>query len=345
MEAATKKNVSPWKVIVAFAIVYVVWGSTYFFIQRAIESFPPFLLGATRFLLAGIIMLGWTLLKGEKVFVKKDIFHASVSGVLMLFVGTGAVIWVEQYLPSAMVAIMISSGPLWFILLDQPKWAQNFRSKSTIAGLLLGFVGILLLFGEHILGAFSAAGTHQPISGFILLVIGSMAWAAGSLYSKYKAGSGAVSVNIAWQMLAAGIAFIPGSLLRGEMNNLTFSSISTSSWLSVLYLVFFGSIAGFGAYVWLLGVRSATQVSTHAYVNPVVAVLLGVFFANEHISVMQVFGLLTILGSVLLINLVKYRSGKTAAHTASHPPLPVSPQTKHVRQQPATTEPIGNGKG
>ncbi|MEO6549398.1 MAG: EamA family transporter [Ferruginibacter sp.] len=308
MEQSIKRTGSPLMIILAFATVYIVWGSTYFFIQRAIVSFPPFLLGAIRFLIAGTLMLGWTMLRGEKVFVKKDILHATVSGVLMLFVGTGAVIWVEQFLPSAMVAIMISSGPLWFILLDKPKWGANFKNRATIGGLSLGFAGILLLFGENIAKAFSTGGNHPELAGVAVLIVGSIAWAAGSLYSKYKSTTGSVSVNIAWQMLAAGVAFVPGSLLRGELQQLQWSSITMGSWLSVLYLVFFGSIAGFSAYVWLLQVRPATQVSTHAYVNPVVAVLLGVFFAGEHISLLQIAGLVTILSSVLIINLVKYRT-------------------------------------
>src|SRR5687768_11884830 len=145
MTTLKKQTASPLTVIIAFAIVYVVWGSTYFFIQKAIQGFPPMLLGAFRFVIAGGLMLAWSSFRGEKLFVKKDIGHAAVSGSLMLFVGTGAVIWVEQYLPSAMVAIMISSGPLWFILLDRPKWAENFKSKLTIGGLIIGFVGVLLL--------------------------------------------------------------------------------------------------------------------------------------------------------------------------------------------------------
>jgi len=313
MNTGTKKNPSPFMVVVAFATVYIVWGSTYFFIQRAIVSFPPFLLGATRFLISGALVLSSTMFKGEKVFIKKDIFRAAVSGVLMLFVGTGAVIWVEQYMPSAMVAIMISSGPLWFILLDKPKWRQNFSSKATIGGLMLGFTGILLLFGESIVGAFSSSGNHPELSGVFILIVGSMAWASGSLYSKYNPTSGAVSVNIGWQMFAAGVAFIPGSILRGEIQQFDWNAVTIGSWLSVLYLVFFGSIIGFSAYVWLLQVRPATQVSTHAYVNPVVAVLLGVFFANEHITWLQVAGLVTILGSVLIVNLVKYRNNRVSA--------------------------------
>ncbi|MEO6723030.1 MAG: EamA family transporter [Ferruginibacter sp.] len=307
MTTTKKQTASPLMVIIAFAIVYIVWGSTYFFIQKAIQGFPPMLLGALRFLIAGILMLGWSKLRGEKVFVKKDIGHAAVSGSLMLFIGTGAVIWVEQYLPSAMVAIMISSGPLWFILLDKPRWAENFKSKLTIGGLIFGFIGVIMLFSEKIIEAFSVPGDHTELGGLGLLILGSMAWAAGSLYSKHNSTTVSVSVNTAWQMLAAGVAFTLPAFFRGELQQVQWQSISVDAWLAVAYLVFFGSIAGFSAYVWLLKVRPATQVSTHAYVNPVVAVLLGVFFANEEISLVQILGLVVILTSVLIINLVKYR--------------------------------------
>ncbi|MES2891023.1 MAG: EamA family transporter [Bacteroidota bacterium] len=311
------KTAAPLLVILAFAIVYIVWGSTYFFIQQAIVDFPPFLLGAIRFVIAGLLMLGWSAMKGEKLWVKGDLKHSVISGLLMLFVGTGAVIWVEQSLPSAMVAIMVSSGPLWFILLDKPKWKENFTTRSTIYGLIIGFAGVILLFSENIVKAFSLKETPAELGSFAIMILGTIGWAGGSLYSKYKATRMSVSVSTGWQMLAAGIAFIPGSLLRGELTNLQWQNISTSSWLSVAYLIVFGSIAGFSAYVWLLKVRSATQVSTHAYVNPVVAVLLGVLFAGENISGWQVGGLLVILLSVLLINMVKYRKAKTGTEAVA----------------------------
>jgi drug/metabolite transporter (DMT)-like permease len=286
-----------------------------FFIQQAIIDFPPFLLGALRFLTAGIIMLTWSGLRGGKLFNIKDLKHSAVSGVLMLFIGTGAVIWVEQSLPSAMVAIMVSSGPLFFILLDKPKWSENLTSKSTIYGLILGFAGVILLFSESIFHALEIKAVPAEMGSFAIMILGTIAWASGSLYSKYKAGTLSLPVTSGWQMLAAGIAFIPGSLARQELNGFQWSQVSTNAWLSVIYLVFFGSIAGFSAYVWLLKVRSATQVSTHAYVNPVVAVLLGVFFAGENITGWQLAGLAIILLSVLLVNLVKYR--KTSRETSS----------------------------
>jgi drug/metabolite transporter (DMT)-like permease len=313
MTGNIKRNASTFMVVLAFATVYIVWGSTYLFIQKAVHGFPPFLLGVLRFLTAGLLLLGWAKLKGEQVFVLKNIRDAAVGGVLLLFVGNGIVIWVEQFMPTAMVAITLSASPLWFILLDRAKWGENFNNKTTIAGLVIGFAGVLLLFAENISTAFSTVGNSAELGGLALLVIGSIAWSGGSLYSKYRATAGSAAVNTAWQMIAAGAAYLPVSLLRGESQQLQWHNIPTESWLSLVYLIFFGSIAAFSAYVWLLQVRSATQVSTYAYVNPVVAVLLGILFAHESISWMQITGLAIILGSVLMINLSRYRTTTKAS--------------------------------
>ena len=304
-----KKSASPLLVVIAFATVYLVWGSTYFFIQRAIEHIPPFILGAIRFLIAGGLLLGWCAVRGEKLFNWAHIKPALVSGLLMLFLGNGAVIWAEQSLASSLVAVLVSSAPIWFVVLDKPKWKENLTSSSTILGLIVGFIGVILLFSEQASKALGAGNGHQVI-GLIVLIIGAMAWAGGSLYSKYNSKSTSATVNTAWQMLAAGIVFVPSSFINHEWSTFQLSSVTTGSWLSVLYLITMGSLAGFSAYVWLLQVRPATQVSTYAYVNPVVAVLLGVLFAGEHITFLQIAGLAVILLSVLLINLAKYRSEK-----------------------------------
>lgn len=316
MTALNNKAPSSLMVILAFATVYIVWGSTYFFILTAMHGFPPLFLGAFRFLISGAIMLCWSFIKGDELFVKRNIKNAAISGILLLFVGTGAVIWVEQYLPSGVVAIMVSASPIWFVLLDKPKWIENFRSKATIAGLIIGFAGVIVLFSEKLINAFSIVGQYTELGGMAILVIGSIAWAGGSLYSKYKTNNGSDTVNSGWQMFAAGVAFIPGSFLREEPQNMQWQHIPADAWLAVWYLVFFGSILGFSAYVWLLKIRPATQVSTHAYVNPVVAVLLGVFFANEKITLLQVLGLIIILASVLMINLAKYKRDNRAAKNA-----------------------------
>jgi drug/metabolite transporter (DMT)-like permease len=304
-----KKSASPLLVIIAFATVYLVWGSTYFFIQRAVEHIPPFILGAIRFLIAGGLLLGWCAIRGEKLFNWAHIKPALVSGLLMLFVGNGAVIWAEQSLASSLVAVLVSSAPIWFVVLDKPKWKENLTSSSTILGLIVGFIGVILLFSEQASKALGTGNGHQVI-GLIVLIIGAMAWAGGSLYSKYNSKSTSATVSTAWQMLAAGIVFVPSSFINHEWSTFQIASVTTGSWLSVLYLITMGSLAGFSAYVWLLQVRPATQVSTYAYVNPVVAVLLGVLFAGEHITFLQITGLAVILLSVLLINLAKYRSEK-----------------------------------
>ena len=293
-------------VCIAFATVYLVWGSTYFFIQKAIVGFPPLLLGGLRFTAAGLIMLLWCLYKGEKIVDRRQIKTAAITGLLLLFVGNGAVIWAEQYLPSALVAILVSAAPLYFVLLDKPKWSENLTNKSTVLGLVIGFGGVILLFYENVLSSISDAKSAN-VGILALLIVGSFSWSAGSLYSKYKGSSGSASVNSMWQMIVAGLAFFIISAFRDEYATFQWAAVSTEAWLSLIYLIFFGSIAGFSAYVWLLSVRPATQVSTYAYVNPVVAVILGVFFAKESISFLQILGLAVILGSVLLINLAKSR--------------------------------------
>lgn len=289
-------------VITAFAIVYIVWGSTYLFILKAMEGFPPFLLGGFRFVVAGLIMAGWCLWRKENLF-QADLRIALITGVLLLFVGNGAVIWAERTVPTSLAAIVVSSAPLWFVLLDRPKWKKNLRNKLIIAGLLMGLAGVVLLFSKQ-LGQLLNGNMPAQLSGLGILLVGCISWAGGSLFSKYRSRGSAV-VNTTWQMLAGGLAFMLVSTTRGELNHFDWSGISTNAWLSMLYLIFFGSIAAFSAYVWLLEVRPATQVSTYAYVNPIVAVILGVWFAGEVLHTLQLAGLAIILASVVLINKAK----------------------------------------
>jgi len=310
MSPTSQKSASPLLVVIAFATVYIVWGSTYFFIRMSEQGgMPPFLLGAIRFTIAGALLMGWCIIKGEKIFVKRDIINAAVTGILLLLVGNGIVIWAEKTLPSAMVAIMVSSAPIWFVLLDKPNWSINLKNKSTIIGLIIGFAGVILLFSEQLQVMFTGGGASL-LPWMLLLLLGSISWSYGSLYAKHRPSTGSASVSTAWQMLIAGIVYLPISLVHGEFKGLDLGRIQATGWLSVLYLVVFGSIAAYNAYVWLLQVRPATQVSTYAYVNPVIAVILGVVFAHENISLIQLTGLFVILASVLLINLAKYRKEK-----------------------------------
>jgi drug/metabolite transporter (DMT)-like permease len=308
MSVNIKNNAPALLIFISFATIYIVWGSTYFFIRVAVTGgIPPFILGALRYTSAGLLLMTWCAIKGEKIFVWRNIMHAAISGFLLLFISNGAVSWAEQTLPGAMVAIVLSCPPLWIVLLDRKNWSANFKNKWTIAGLVIGFSGVLLLFGEQAKGIFLNGAAHSNLPWMLLLVIGTLGFALGSLYFKYNLTSGSAPVNSAWQMLAAGFVFVPAGLAHDEYSNLHLQNIPFNSWMSVIYLSIFGSVAAFSAYTFLLKVRPATQVSTYAYVNPVVAVILGVAFAHESISLLQLGGLLVILVSVLLINLGKYR--------------------------------------
>jgi drug/metabolite transporter (DMT)-like permease len=184
---------------------------------------------------------------------------------------------------------------------------------------------VILLFSEQTSKALGTGNGSQVI-GLVVLIIGAMSWAGGSLYSKYKSTAPSATANSGWQMMVAGIAFIPGSFINNEWSTFDVQSVSGSSWFALIYLITMGSLAGFSAYVWLLQVRSATQVSTYAYVNPVVAVLLGVLFAGEHMTLMQVIGLAVILLSVLLINMAKYRKEQKSGKG----PVSSSPAKKNI---------------
>jgi drug/metabolite transporter (DMT)-like permease len=311
MSSGTGQAPSAMKVAAAFTTVYLAWGATYFFIRLSVEHIPPMLVGAIRYVLAGLLLLLWCIFTRKRIFSWRVIRPAVVSGLLLLLGGNGLLIWAEQYVPSSLAAILLSSGPIWFVVLDRGKWRENFGSKATIAGLIVGTVGVLLLFGERLLsetgGRAGKAGNTEMVA-LAVLVVAAISWTAGSLYSKYKAAGNSNSVNAGWQMMAAGIGFVVCSLLSGEWGRFLPQAVPMVSWLSIAYLVTFGSLIGYSAYTWLLQVRPATQVSTHAYVNPVVAVLLGVIFAGERLSWLQVVGLMVILASVLLINLAKYRA-------------------------------------
>lgn len=308
--STNKSAASPILALLAFATVYIVWGSTYFFIQMAIQGIPALLMGAMRFITAGALLLIWCAIKGEKLLNRNSIVTTAVTGILLLCGGNGAVIWAEQKLPSAMVAILVSAAPIWFVLLDKQSWGVNFKSKSTVAGLIVGFAGVILLFGEQLGPIFSGGSVVSKLSGMLLLILGSISWSSGSLYAKHHPTEGSGAVNVAWQMIVAGLLFLPGSWINHEFDHLDLSQVPLKAWGALSYLIVFGSIAAYSAYVWLLQVRPATQVSTYAYVNPVIAVMLGMFFAGEHVSILQISGLIIILGSVLLINLSKYRNTK-----------------------------------
>ncbi len=297
-------------VVIAFAIVYIVWGSTYFFIQSSERGFPPFLLGATRFSASGILLLVWCAIRKKELFNLHQIFHSFIIGNLLLFIANGSIIWAEELLPSSFVAVLVSAVPLWFVLLDGKNRKANFSNVKIIAGIFIGFAGVVLLFGQKMMSGLSNSNSGFIMINMLVVIAGNVCWAIGSLYSKNHA-EGNIMVGAAWQMIAAAVSFFILTTATGEFARFNIQQVPLNAWLSVLYLVTMGSLAGYSAYIWLLSVRPATQVSTNAYVNPVVAVLLGVFFAGEIITTTQLLALAIILSSVFIINSDKYKKKKT----------------------------------
>jgi drug/metabolite transporter (DMT)-like permease len=284
-------------IVFAYFLIYVVWGSTYWFIGVALEGLPPFLLGALRFSTAGIMLLAICRWRGERVFRACLVRRSAVSGIVLLFVDMAVVMWAQRWVSSSLVAIVASSTALWIMALDVPMWRANFRRPATVTGILIGFAGVVMLYVEQFSGGGGAHGEY----GIMLLIAGCVSWALGTLYAKYRS-SGAEEVNAfagsGWQMLVASAAFWICALLVGDPGRVDFGAVPARAWWSLGYLVIFGSLGAYSAYVWLLKVRPATEVATHSYVNPLVAVVLGTTLGGERVTWIQLVGLAVILVSV-----------------------------------------------
>lgn len=296
-----------WIIFLAFAAVYIIWGSTYLAILIGLRGLPPILLCAFRFLFAGILLIGWCIYKGEKLPGLRSVRINSLCGILMLFGGVGSVCWGEQYLSSSLAAIIVTALPFWFILLDKKQWGFYFSNKLIIGGLILGFVGVLVLIGFDKPAQPEFAKTGNQLIGSLIILAGGICWASGSLYSKYHVTGNTVLMNGATQFFAGGLfsLLISGSI--GEWQNFHWAMVSTQAWLALLYLVSMGSLITYVAYLFLIKVRPPAQVSTYVYVNPVVALFLGAWIANEKITIIKMIGLLIILFGVLMVNIPVYK--------------------------------------
>jgi drug/metabolite transporter (DMT)-like permease len=247
------------------------------------------------------------LLRGEAQPDFASLRKNALCGILMLFGGAGSVAWAEQYLPSSLAAIIVTTLPFWFVLLDKKQWSFYFSNRLIIAGLLIGFVGVAVLLGFDKSAHSFSGNSSMKTYGIVALIAGGISWTVGSLYSKYKPAKNSVLMNAAIQLLVAGLFTFLISLLSGELNAYSFSNAKREAWSALLYLIIMGSLIAYLSYLWLLKVRPAAQVSTYVYVNPVVAVLLGAIIVNEQITWMQITGLIIILSGVLMVNIAKYK--------------------------------------
>ncbi|MBP3944365.1 EamA family transporter [Sphingobacteriaceae bacterium WQ 2009] len=320
MIKGAKKSTNTGKVLFSYAVVYLVWGSTFFFIEKALHSFSPFVLGSLRFIFAASLLMGYCKFKGYKLFQAKAVMQACIIGFLLLFIDMAGVIWAEQYISSGIVAIISAAAAIWFVLLDKSKWKENFSSPPIVIGLFMGFFGVIMLFAEQIGVASNNGKKTESIIALAALVIGSLAWTVGSLYSKYSNKRAAqenaprvelnVMVQTAWQMTIAGILFTITAFATGEYARFDYTAVAIGDWWALIYLIFFGSILAFSSYIWLIQERPSTEVSTYAYVNPIVAVFLSHFFTTHKVTSLQIIGLVIILASVLLMNWNLYKNNK-----------------------------------
>ena len=285
------------RLIASFAAVYIIWGSTYLAIRFAIGSIPPFVMAGARFLASGAILYAWARSRGSEA-PNRTVWRAgTITGLLMLFGGNGAVVWAEQRVPSGITALLVAIVPLWMVLMEWLRPGGRRPHSAVFAGLLLGLIGIVLLVGP---GTIVGHGNVDAI-GALTLMIGSMSWAAGSIYSRHGARPSSAVMATALQMLTGGIAFVVAAVASGELARFDVHAVTLRSALGFLYLVTFGSLVGFTAYVYLLRATTPAKASTYAYVNPVVAVFLGWAFASEAISLRTVLAAAVILAGVAII--------------------------------------------
>src|SRR3954471_6397063 len=299
---------------VSFGLVYFFWGSTYLAILIAVRHFPAALLGALRFLIAGLLMLGWCALSGTKIALsRKDAVRLLLVGVLLLTGGNVILIWTEQYINSGLAAMIVAVVPIWIALIEAIIGGDRLNRRGW-TGLLLGIGGLLVLLWPDLANA-STIGRRDLIVSLVLM-LGSLSWALGSVLSRrFQLGVGPFAAT-GWEIIFAGIVNTLIALSFGEVHH---ADWSRSGWLAIAYLVTFGSLVGFTAYIWLLEHVPTPKVATYAYVNPVVAVFLGWMFLGERLDRYMMMGMVVIIAAVILVTSSKLRSGHALAKSHAPP--------------------------
>ncbi len=282
--------------------VYLVWGSTYLAIRVAVQTMPPFLMAGVRFLIAGSVLYWARRSMGDPRPSTKEWRSATIVGIFLLVGGNGGVVWAEQWVPSGIAALLVGTAPLWMILMDLLHPAGRKPHPFAIVGVILGFLGIVVLIDPF--RSISSTEAIDPI-GTGVLVLASFLWSIGSLYSRQARLPLSPLLGTGMEMLAGGAGLLLLGILTGELGRTHLNTISRASWMGWLYLLIFGSWIGFTAYTWLLRSAPTPFVSTYAYINPIVAVLLGYFLAGEHLNVRILIAGLLVVGSVALISLTQ----------------------------------------
>ena len=284
-----------WKTLLAFAIIYFVWGSTFLAIRVGVREVPPLLFAAMRFLVAGVVLYGWMIARGERSPPARQWASVSLLAVLIFVLDYGSLFWAEQRVPSGVAAVMLATIPA-FMALSEVVFLKTQRLTLRLGtALVIGIAGVAMLMAPWL----RLSGAPIDTLGAAALIFASVSWSIASTLSRKLSLPASKVMSSGAQMLAGGVFLTLAAAAFGEFRNFHPSTVSPGAWLSLLYLIVAGSIIGFTAYVWLLHHESPTKVGTYAYVNPVVAVLVGYFLGGEPLALRTIVGTALILVSVL----------------------------------------------
>lgn len=286
-----------WKTLSAFAVIYFVWGSTFLAIRIGVQAMPPLLFAAMRFLIAGALLFCWMLARGEPLPRVRQWLSASLLALLIFVFDYGLLFWAEQRVPSGIAAVMMATIPAFMALAEIIFLRTQKLTVRLAVALLVGIGGVAVLMSHGL----NLGGAPIEKTGAVALIFASLCWSIASVFSRKLELPQSKVMSAGTQMLVGGILLSVTAVAFGEVRGFRPGNVSTAAWLSLLYLIVFGSIVGFTCYVWLIHHESPTKVGTYAYVNPVVAVLIGYYFGGESLDLRTILGTLLILTSVAAI--------------------------------------------
>ena len=301
-----------WKTWLAFAIIYLVWGSTFLAIRVGVREVPPFLFAAMRFSVAGLVLYGWMTLRGERPPTTRQWMSVFLLALLIFVFDYGLLFWAEQRVPSGLAAVMMATIPV-FMALSEIIFlrTQKLTARLTLA-LLVGLAGVAVLVSRSL----NLGGAPIDGAGAIALVVGAITWSVSSMLTRKLPLPPSKVMSSGAQMLVGGVLLTFTSAALGEFHRFHLWNVSRVTWFALLYLIVAGSIVGFTAYVWLIHHESPTKVGTYAYVNPVVAVILGYLLGGEELGLRTILGTACVLVSVLVITTTRSKPTLTGGDGA-----------------------------
>jgi drug/metabolite transporter (DMT)-like permease len=292
-----KEHRPTWKTLLAFAIIYFVWGSTFLAIRVGVHEVPPLILASMRFFVAGVVLYGWMIAKGERSPTGRQWLSASLLALLIFVFDYGLLFWAEQRVPSGIAAVMMATIPVFIAISEIVLLHTQKFSVRLVSALLVGIGGVAVLMSRSL----NLGDQAIDRTGAIALIFASISWSVASVLSRKLELPTSKVMSSGVQMLVGGILLAVAAAALGEFRSFHPLAVSREAWFSLLYLIVAGSIIGFTAYVWLIHHESPTKVGTYAYVNPVVAVLVGYFLGGEALGMRTILGTLFVLVSVVMI--------------------------------------------